>query len=185
MKKILIISLLTGVIYTANAQNYNTASKTLSIEEANKLNGIANPTINVIPYSQYKAQQEALKQADLQAQQKQLQQTQNVVSVVTTDDLQKPVVNPAEVKPTAPVSKPVSAQYADKSIPGTLVPIPVTAVATSTEALVPVQTAVQPKMPELKQQLQKVELETVPASVVQPAVKAPVVPIQTEKGKGG
>ena len=177
--------MLTGVIYTANAQNYNTASKTLSIEEANKLNGVANPTINGIPYSQYKAQQEALKQANLQAEQKMQLQTQNMFSAVSADDIQKPAAKPAEVKPAAPAAKPVSAQYADKTIPGTLVPIPVTAVATSTEALVPVQTAVQPKMPELKQQLQKVELETVPASVVQPAVKAPVVPIQTQKGKGG
>ena len=142
-------------------------------------------TINGKPYSQYKAQQEALKQADLQAQQKQLQQTQNVVSVVTTDDLQKPVVNPAEVKPTAPASKPVSAQYADKTIPGTLVPMPAATVAISTEAVVPVQTAVQPKMPELSNNKEAQKLEEVPASVVQPAVKATVVPMQTEKGKGG
>ena len=40
-------------------------------------------------------------------------------------------------------------------------------------------------MPELKQQTQKVEVVEVPASVTQPAIKAPVVPMQTEKGKGG
>ena len=141
-------------------------------------------TINGKPYSQYKAQQEALKQADLKAQQKQIQQL-NVPSVITTDDIQKPASKPAEVKPTAPVTKPVSAQYADKTIPGTLVPIPAATVAISTEALVPVQTAVQPKMPELSNNKEAQKLEEVPASVVQPAVKAPVVPMQTEKGKGG
>ena len=181
--------MLTGVIYTANAQNYNTASKTLSIEEANKLNGVANPTINGIPYSQYKAQQEALKQANLQAEQKmqlqQQQQTQNMFSAVSADDIQKPAAKPAEVKPTAPAVKPVSAQYADKTIPGTLVPIPAATVAISTEAVVPVQTAVQPKMPELSINKEAQKLEEVPASVVQPAVKVPVVPMQTEKGKGG
>ena len=191
MKKIIISILLIGVAAYVNAQNQSLlgSAKIITVEEANKTSGAPQTTINGIPYSQYKAQQEALKQANLQAEQKmqlqQQQQTQNMFSAVSADDIQKSAAKPAEVKPTAPAAKPVSAQYADKTIPGTLVPIPVTAVATSTEALVPVQTAVQPKMPELKQQATKVEIETVPASVTQPAIKAPVVPMQTEKGKGG
>ncbi|MBK9532343.1 MAG: hypothetical protein IPO42_11310 [Chitinophagaceae bacterium] len=36
--------------------------KVMSTQEANALNGKAEPTINGMPYSQYKAQQEALKQ---------------------------------------------------------------------------------------------------------------------------
>jgi pyruvate dehydrogenase complex dehydrogenase (E1) component len=183
MRKILIIACIFSVT-NSYAQSPGAPAKSLTVQEANKLNGTASPTINGIPYSQYKAQQEALKLANLQAQQKQTQQV-NVPSVITTDDIQKSATQPVEVKPTAPAAKPVSAQYADKTIPGTLVPMPAATVATSTEALVPVQTAVQPKMPVLNQQSQKVELETVPASVVQPAVKAAVVTMQTEKGKGG
>ena len=174
MKRIFLITSGLLAVIAVSAQN-STSDNSVQAEKVT-----TQLTINGIPYSQYKAQQEALKQANLQAEQKlqlqQRQQTQNMFSAVSADDIQKPAAKPAEVKPAAPAAKPVSAQYADKTIPGTLVPIPVTAVATSTEALVPVQTAVQPKMPELKQQLQKVELETVPASVVQPAVKAPVVP---------
>ena len=63
--------------------------------------------------------------------------------------------------------------------------ITVNALTAADSVVVPVQTAVQPKMPELKQQAQKVEVVEVPASVTQPAIKAPVVPMQTEKGKGG
>ena len=188
MRKILIIACILSVT-NSYAQSPGVPAKSLTVQEANKLNGTASPTINGIPYSQYKAQQEALKQANLQAEQKmqlqQQQQTQNMFSAVSADDIQKPAAKPAEVKPTAPAAKPVSAQYADKSIPGTLVPMPAATVAISTEAVVPVQTAVQPKMPELSNNKEAQKLEEVPASVVQPAVKAPVVPMQTQKGKGG
>ena len=183
MRKIFIIACILSVT-NSYAQSPGAPAKSLTVQEANKLNGTASPTINGIPYSQYKAQQEALKKANSQAEQKQVQQM-NVPSVITTDDIQKSATQPVEVKPTAPAVKQVSAQYADKTIPGTLVPMPAATVATSTETVVPVQTTVQPKMPELKQQAQKVEVVEVPASVTQPAIKAPVVPMQTEKGKGG
>ena len=179
MKSLIVSLALIGFYNTTQAQN----SPSQNMAE-NKSAKVTETTINGIPYSQYKAQQEALKQANLQAQQKQIQQL-NLPSVITTDDIQKPAAKPAEVKPNAPAVKSVSAQYADKTIPGTLVPMPAATVATSTEAVVPVQTTVQPKMPELKQQAQKVEVVEVPASVTQPAIKAPVVPMQTEKGKGG
>ena len=178
MKRIFLISSGLLAVITVSAQN-STSNNSAQTEKVT-----TQLTINGIPYSQYKAQQEALKQADLQAQQKQIQQL-NTPSVITTDDIQKPAAKPAEVKPTAPAAKPVSAQYADKTIPGTLVPIPAATVAISTEAVVPVQTAVQPKMPELSINKEAQKLEEVPASVVQPAVKAPVVTMQTQKGKGG
>lgn len=41
-------------------QNVSGGGKTMSVEDANRLNGVAQPTINGIPYSQYKAQQLAL-----------------------------------------------------------------------------------------------------------------------------
>ena len=45
-------------------------SKVMTIEEAKKLNGWSEPTINGIPYSQYKAEQEALKKKQLEEAQK-------------------------------------------------------------------------------------------------------------------
>ena len=178
MKRIFLITSGLLAVIAVSAQN-STSNNSAQTEKVT-----TQLTINGIPYSQYKAQQEALKQADLQAQQKQIQHL-NVPSVITTDDIQKPAAKPAEVKPTSPATKPVSAQYADKTIPGTVVPMPAATVAISTEAVVPVQTAVQPKMPELSNNKEAQKLEEVPASVVQPAVKAPVVPMQTQKGKGG
>jgi hypothetical protein len=64
MKKILFIALFGLAISQAKAQTSPGAAglKTMSIEEAIKLNGPANPTFNGKPYSQYKAEQEALNQ---------------------------------------------------------------------------------------------------------------------------
>ena len=65
MKKILIlITILSGGL-CAGAQQLSSTNKAsmkvMTVEEANRLNGTAQPTINGIPYSQYKAQQQALK----------------------------------------------------------------------------------------------------------------------------
>lgn len=64
MKKIIFLSILIASGFFANAQFAAPPapnSKKMTVEEANKLNGAVQPTINGVPYSQYKAQQEALK----------------------------------------------------------------------------------------------------------------------------
>jgi hypothetical protein len=48
----------------------DSSTKIMSIEEAKKLNGWSEPTINGKPYSQYKAEQEALKKKRMEEEQK-------------------------------------------------------------------------------------------------------------------
>lgn len=65
MKKILLFMTVISAGLSAAAQPGISGAenmKTMTIEEANRLNGTAQPTINGKPYSQYKAEQEALKQ---------------------------------------------------------------------------------------------------------------------------
>ena len=64
MKKIIFIlaAIFPALIGYSQSNEANNTSKKLSVEESNKLNGVAQPTINGIPYSQYKAQQDALQQ---------------------------------------------------------------------------------------------------------------------------
>jgi len=64
MKKIIliIVGILPVVIGYSQSNTTNSAAKKMTVEESNRLNGMAQPTINGIPYSQYKAQQDALKQ---------------------------------------------------------------------------------------------------------------------------
>lgn len=66
-KKIVIILplLLGSLMYTAAQDNQSkdgVKSRTMSFSEANRLNGSIEPTVNGKPYSQHKAEQEALKQ---------------------------------------------------------------------------------------------------------------------------
>jgi hypothetical protein len=63
MKKIILIALGCFILYSVEAQNASqtTESKAMSVSEANRLNGTAEPTINGKPYSVYKAEQNALK----------------------------------------------------------------------------------------------------------------------------
>jgi hypothetical protein len=64
MKKIILVTLCGLVITQGYSQNAGQPgnSKVMSVEEANRLNGVGHPTINGKPYSQYKAEQDALKQ---------------------------------------------------------------------------------------------------------------------------
>lgn len=65
MKKIILTGIITFCILTTafsqNATGAPAGAKVMTVAEANSLNGVAQPTINGIPYSQYKAQQDALK----------------------------------------------------------------------------------------------------------------------------
>lgn len=63
MKKIICTVIFASAFIVASSQNRDGSSqKQMTVEEANRLNGVAEPTINGKPYSQYKAEQEALKQ---------------------------------------------------------------------------------------------------------------------------
>ncbi|MBK7556949.1 MAG: hypothetical protein IPI54_00895 [Chitinophagaceae bacterium] len=90
--------------------------KVMSTQEANALNGKAEPTINGMPYSQYKAQQEALKQ-------KQSVENKSVTARASLPVVSKEQPAPAVVadKKTVPADK---QPYADKTIPGTLLTPP-------------------------------------------------------------
>jgi len=74
----------------------------MSTEEANQLNGTANPTINGIPYSQYKAEQELLKQKPVVQNTVGVQIKQSVVvedpAVKKMNEVQ-PVIAPAVTQP--------------------------------------------------------------------------------------
>ncbi|MBS1759733.1 MAG: hypothetical protein JST23_06355 [Bacteroidetes bacterium] len=62
MKKLIIVSIAAFVSSSLFSQSaVPTNAKTMSIAEAKALQGNAEPTINGMPYSQYKAQQDALK----------------------------------------------------------------------------------------------------------------------------
>jgi len=75
----------------------------MSPEEANQLNGTANPTINGIPYSQYKAEQELLKQ-------KPVVQNTAGVQIKQSVAVEDPAVKKMnEVHPViAPVTQPIT-----------------------------------------------------------------------------
>lgn len=63
MKKIILTGILVAALGYAQAQQgYVGSAKTMTVEEANKLNPSPQTTINGKPYSQYKAEQDALKQ---------------------------------------------------------------------------------------------------------------------------
>ncbi len=64
MKKIFLLALTGATLFQVNAQNApgTTNVKVMTVAEVNALNGTANPTINGKPYSQFKAEQDALKQ---------------------------------------------------------------------------------------------------------------------------
>jgi hypothetical protein len=91
--------------------------KVMSAQEANTLNGVAQPTINGIPYSQYKAEQDALKQK--QASENKTAPARASLPVVSKEQPAAPVV--VADKKTAPADK---QPYADKTIPGTLLTPP-------------------------------------------------------------
>lgn len=74
------------------------SSKVLTVAEANALNGTAMPTINGKPYSQYKAEQEALKR------QKQAQQPAQPVQDASVTVVRSSGVVPAPAK-AEPVQK--------------------------------------------------------------------------------
>lgn len=97
-----IIALIVLSLVTANLQAQQLKSqvpanaKVMTAQEANALNGKAEPTINGIPYSQYKAQQEALK----------TQQSKPVVNPATNG---RPAPN-EEARQVSPATKPVTAE---------------------------------------------------------------------------
>ncbi len=126
MKKIILISFIVLIsCFTVTAQQSFTPIpltsgeklKVLTTEEANRLNGTARPTINGIPYSQYKTQQEALKQK--QASENKPVASKASLPVISKEQPAAPVV--VADKKTAPSDK---QPYADKTIPGTLLTPP-------------------------------------------------------------
>ena len=69
MKKIIIAVLVIFIAQNITAQSTAPAdAKQMTIAEAKSLQGNVEPTINGIPYSQYKAQQDALKQQNTKQQ---------------------------------------------------------------------------------------------------------------------
>jgi len=93
MKKIILIALFGLVLFQAKAQNpTNPVTKAMTVEEANKLNGVAQPTINGKPYSQYKAEQDALKQQQATKQQASVAVADPMSLKATGPDLNKPVM---------------------------------------------------------------------------------------------
>jgi hypothetical protein len=59
MKKIIIVAFLTIIATATKAQ---TSRTNINMDDANLKSQIGDPLVNGIPYSQYKAQQDALKQ---------------------------------------------------------------------------------------------------------------------------
>lgn len=205
MKKIILLSSIAAcTTLFAIAQDPASKTRALSVEEANKLNGVAQPTINGIPYSQYKAQQEALKK-QMPAQQQQqavpLPQLSTVavadvktvnaapsskkLPVLATEDDAGKANKTTEVKPVKTSDNPVSivagGQYADKTIPGVLAPTPAVAAATAVPDAT-VENAAQPKLPEVMNNQAAPKAEAaIPESVKPAPVKLPEV---SKQGSG-
>jgi len=101
MKKIILLSIVVfGSAMMLQAQTSPSSNvRTMSVEEANKLNGVAQPTINGKPYSQYKAEQDALKQ---QQNNKKIALPSDIVALNITD---AKAVKPEQQKPGAVVAK--------------------------------------------------------------------------------
>jgi len=113
MKKIIFIISVVFVTFVGYSQGNatNASAKRLTVEEANRLNGVAQPTINGIPYSQYKAQQDALKQAKMAEKPVQVQSPQiktvNVESIKASTTPQTNVATTTStLKQTTPVVVP-------------------------------------------------------------------------------
>ncbi len=68
MKKIFLIVLVVFITTASFAQTENKAVRSMTTAEANRLNGTVEPTINGKPYSQYAAEQRALKQQNVNRQ---------------------------------------------------------------------------------------------------------------------
>lgn len=95
MKKIILLILIVTVnvcmVQGQQSQGFGANGKILSVDEVNRLNGTPQTTINGKPYSQYKAEQDALKQ----------QAPQQLRSTVSPDRM-----NPAvKEQQTVPVTK--------------------------------------------------------------------------------
>jgi hypothetical protein len=91
MKKIffVIMCICSGGMVMAQAAPTNT----LSIEESNRLNGVpAEPKINGIPYSQYKAQQDNLKKQQVQQQANNAANTPKGLTAITGSSSEKPAI---------------------------------------------------------------------------------------------
>ena len=90
MKRILFGSVFMLCVICGFGQNSPGApSKSLTVEEANRLNGVAQPTINGKPYSQYKAEQDALKK----------QMEANKIAAAQNRNLDVVTVNPSDARP--------------------------------------------------------------------------------------
>lgn len=183
MKKLIITSISLLGVFFATAQTNKLASQ-VSTANAATAEDPRDPLVNGIPYSQYKAQQEALKLEKQAAEQKQLQSVKPLESTVVTGvDLQKlNTTTPTEVKKAAPATKTISGQYADKTIPGTLVPMPNVVVAKDVPSTTPVEKVAKLALPELRndQPALKAEAE-IPASVAPTPAKVPEV---SKQGSG-
>jgi len=109
-----------------------------------------------------------------------------VVAAISNEEIQKinqaAKAQPAAGNNAAPASKTVSGQYADKTIPGTLVPAPNVVVTKDVSSATPAENAVQPKLPEIlnNQPAQKAEA-VIPESVAPAPAKVPQI---TKQGSG-
>ena len=115
MKKIIVIMIVSLVSNQLIAQTSapTTGAKMLSTAESKKQNTNIETTINGIPYSQYKAQQDALK-----AKQKQAApgKTPRFQAVTANPEELKEVSTPQKMAPTTSASKIVAVkEYTDKT----------------------------------------------------------------------
>ena len=125
------------------------AAKKMTIAEANALNGAAQPTINGKPYSQYKAEQDALKNKQ-QAVKTNITGAPSNVKVGSTEDMkaideapQKAVITkappvnakPVDTKGTSlevkPVAENIKPSVEDKGVPSSVTPVAIPKVPVS------------------------------------------------------
>jgi hypothetical protein len=115
MKKIITASLFICACYTVNAQDYIKATKILTVQEANQLNGIAQPTIKGIPYSQYKAQMLAAKQTQHVV-------MQNANTIEYTGSISNEAIKPGFNNNLIPASKPIITENSATTKPSWYIP---------------------------------------------------------------
>lgn len=163
-KFLIILPVLICSFVYVNAQDNNAlksskATKVMTVAEANALNGIAQPTVNGKPYSQYKAEQEALKNKQQAIKPEVIMPG---VKLGSSEDMKAINAPQKIVTTTSPTVTPTEVNNA--TAPASFVTLPITAYNGEVQPAATVD---------------KLKPSATPA-----ATKVPVVPMQTEKPKG-
>jgi hypothetical protein len=152
MKKIIlligVVMVSTTMVQAQQGQSFGGNAKVLTVEEANKLNGTSQTTINGMPYSQYKAQQDALKQQE-EAKRQAVIKNQPVEKTITAADVKAAPVRVEPQPKQAPVEpKAIATTSAKADLPtgGNIGGVPASSFQNNTQPVIKTEgTSLDPK----------------------------------------